>query len=207
MKFAQSTLAFAVTIGKNILLIHVRTLPTRMRWESCSLLLRFTIGTVGAQMGLFERSLDNHIKTICGVDIISPTPPPTKSPSEAPSLAPSVSSAPTILEKACDDNVGAGICLDSAGNPFDYCTSNAFQVSAKTCKSLAVASSDSVGWQYGAFGIIPGVCTIYFDNADSGDDVRSLCPKNFSGLSTRSGTGFPVSAGSGLSTCFACNKK
>lgn len=158
-------------------------------------------------MGLFERSLDNHIRNICGIDIISPTPPPTKSPSQAPSAAPSISSAPTILEKACDINVGSGLCLDKSGNAFDYCTSNAFQVSASTCKSLAEASGDSVGWQFGAFGLIPGVCTIFFDNADSGSDVRPFCPEDFTGLSTRSGTGFPVSAGSGLSTCFACNKK
>ena len=158
-------------------------------------------------MGLFERSLTDHINTVCGIDIISPTPPPTKSPSDAPSGAPTESAAPTILEKACDIRVGAGQCKDKAGNSFDYCTANFAQVSAKTCESLAVASSDSVGWQYGAFGAVPGVCTIYFDNADSGTNVDPLCPKDFTGLSIHSGIGFPASAGTGLSTCFACNKK
>lgn len=164
-------------------------------------------GTVAAQMGLFERSLDSHIRTICGIDFVSPTPPPTPSPSRAPSSAPSVSAAPTVLEKACDTKVGEGLCLDGSGNAFDYCTSNAFQMSAATCRSIAESSDDSVGWQFGAFGVIPFVCTIFYDDADSGSNVNPLCPEDFTGFSTRSGTGFPVSAGSGLSACFACNKK
>ena len=158
-------------------------------------------------MGLFERSLDSHIRTICGIDFVSPTPPPTPSPSSAPSSAPSASPAPTELKKACDIKVGEGLCLDESGNAFDYCSSTIGQVSAATCKATAESSDDSVGWQFGAFGTIPFLCTIYYDNADSGSDVQSLCPDNFTGFSSRSGTGFPVSAGVGLSACFSCNKK
>ncbi len=207
MKFTRSFLTLAVTTSKSFLMTKVcfRQGLNGMTDTFLPFDALFT-GSAAAQMGLFERSLDSHIRTICGIDIISPTPPPTTSPSSVPSAAPSISTAPTILVKACDNNIGQGQCLDGKGEPFDYCTLNLGEVTPETCQSIAEASEKSVGWQFVGFKFVPGVCTIYFSEDDSGDDVRPLCPENFAGFSIRSGTGFPVSTGSGVGACFACNK-
>lgn len=166
--------------------------------ESSSLrvpLLTMT-GMASAQMGLFERSLDNHVKTICNVDFVKPTPSPTVSPTKSP--------APSLAPKSCANQIGRGDCLDEAGNGYDYCASDPLVYSPSECQAIAEASEESVGWQMGPVGLPAFVCTIYFDNADSGTFVNKLCPDGFSGLSVRKGTGFPVSVDHGLNVCFSC---
>lgn len=207
MKFTPTLLALAVSTSKSV---PFSTRTCSLEWDEWLILtvrrLLLMTATVSAQAGLFERSLDSHIRTICGIDFVSPTPSPTRSPSSAPSLSPSVTPAPTILEKACDIQVGRGECLDENGRGFDYCHSNPLALTARECQVLAESLDKSVGWQFGPLGVTLFICTIYFDNADSGNNVLPLCPDGFSGLSTRSGTGFPVSYGRGYSMCFSCNK-
>lgn len=158
--------------------------------------LLLTTGTVSAQVGLFERSLDSHIRTICGIDFVSPTPPPSVSPTASP--------APTPTPKSCATEIGRGDCLDASGNGYDYCVSDPLAFSPSECRALAESLEESVGWQMGPYGLPAFACTIYFDNADSGTFVNGLCPDGFTGLSIRKGTGFPDSAGKGLAVCFSC---
>ncbi|GAX17850.1 hypothetical protein FisN_18Hh053 [Fistulifera solaris] len=159
-----------------------------------------TSSSVAAQMGLFERSLDSHIRTICGIDFIGPTPPPSVSPTASP--------APTPVPKSCGTNIGRGDCVDKAGNGYDYCVSAPLAYSPSECRAMAESLELSVGWQMGPFNLPAFSCTIYFDNADSGSFVNPLCPDGFTGLSIREGTGLPVGVNDQvipLVACFVCD--
>ncbi|GAX17848.1 hypothetical protein FisN_18Hh051 [Fistulifera solaris] len=171
-----------------------------MAGKLTSALLFFGLGGCSAHdwnLPLFERNV--QILGLCP-DIGNDDPPTPPSPAP--------SQAPTFVPRNCNSNVGSGICLDANGNAFDSCTKivNPLNYSRGKCQKAAESVPNSVGWQYGLSGSIPLACIIYFDDVDSQNDVKPLCPEGFGILTTSSntGTGFPQSGGEGFLGCYSC---
>lgn len=118
--------------------------------------------------------------------------------------------APTIVPRDCSNNVGTGICEDASGARYDSCARfiNPLNFSRGRCRKAAESVPNSVGWQYGVSGNFPFACVVFFDDADSGDDVKPLCPPDFDDItvSSNSGTGFPKAGGQGLLACYSCEE-
>lgn len=146
---------------------------------------------------LFQRNLQ-PLSGFC--DAIFPDPDPDSSPTTSPS------SAPSDAPRECRTVVGRGICQDSAGELFNACFKYGGLRRQNECRAAAEASGKAVGWQYGVVGTVPGVCVLFFDEADVDSRVTDLCPSNFNrfGLSGRLGTGYPTRTGTGVPECHSC---
>ncbi|GAX24497.1 hypothetical protein FisN_18Lh050 [Fistulifera solaris] len=115
---------------------------------------------------------------------------------------------PGANPRVCRTVIGTGICLDANGENFNACFKyGGLHGFTKTdCRDVAEANGKAVGWQYGAVGLIPRVCVLFFDEVDVDGRVTNLCPSDFSqfGLSGRLGTGFPKQTADGIFECYSC---
>lgn len=115
---------------------------------------------------------------------------------------------PGTEPRECRTIVGRGVCQDSAGENFNACFKygGLHGFSKLDCRDTAEANGKTVGWQYGAAGVIPRVCVLLFDESDVDGRVSNLCPEDFSqfGFSGRLGSGFPTQTGDGIFECYSC---